>query len=252
MDWNDLIAKTNWSFFEVIVGSVGIIISVLVAYHIFFRERRRKSLSYQILTETQLISVHKEAKERISILFDGKPAKDVSLLIFKLINDGNISISSSDFEVPLTFNFKETVEIISAEVTETSEKSLKPKISFLKNKINLEPTLLNTKDNFLIKVLINNYEKPFEIEARIIGVKQIKEYEEVSSVFLLIPVLFFLMGLSGLSVVLFIEGARFEDFRFTTTTGLIYCGLGIFLLSIRYLSPKFYNRVMNRVFPKFK
>lgn len=176
MNWTDIYQNTNWSFFDVLVGIIALIISVIVAYHTFFKGRKKKLLSYEILAEAKLFSIHDEAVERIEVLFDGKPAKNVSLLIIKIINNGNAPIVSSDFEVPLSFCFTEDAEVISAEINQSSENSLKPKVTFSPNKITIEPILLNVKDNFSVKALISNYENDFEINTRIIGVNKIKSY----------------------------------------------------------------------------
>jgi hypothetical protein len=254
MNWNDFIQNTNWNFFEVVVGIFAIITSVLVTYHIFFRGRKKKSLSYEILTDTELISVHKEAKERVEILFDGKPAKNVSLLVVRIINNGNVPITSSDFEIPLSLNFEEKVNILSAEVNKSSEKSLKPVISLSANKIILEPILLNSKDSFEIKILINNYDNPFEIESRIIGVKEIREYEEVSSILLMPAIIYLIIGLIFIGFYYFEEIDRPQEFPFPFSIfmGLIALIFSVILFLYRYISPKKYKKIMERVFIKLR
>ncbi len=174
----DLIAffqTTDWGFWGVIVTAIIGLITISIAIIAIIKSQKRKSLSYEIITETKLITIHEEAKERLEILFDGKPVKDVSLLVFKIINDGNIPITSTDFEVPLTLVFDEKAEILSSEIIETSEDSLKPKISHTKNKISFSPTLLNAKDDFQVKSLILGYENEFTIDTRIVGVKSVSK-----------------------------------------------------------------------------
>lgn len=175
MNWHDFLQNTNWSFFEVLVGVIGIIVSALVAYHIFFREKKKKSLSYELLTNTELISVGEEAKGRLEILFDGKPVKDVKLLIIELVNDGNIPVLSSDFEIPIIFTFGTKTEIIIAEVNKTSNKSLEPKIDIVETQVNIEPILLNPNDSFEVKILLTVQEEEIEAKSRIAGIQEIRE-----------------------------------------------------------------------------
>ena len=79
----------------------------------------------------------------------------------------------------LIFDKKES-KILSSEVLKEEPNNLSITLNSNENEITIQPILLNPKDYFVIKMLINNYSGDIKIDTRIIGVKKIKPIPEFS------------------------------------------------------------------------
>ena len=88
-----LLSDPIWQF----VGSTIALAALVVSIYVFFLQKRRKSVCYQVLTDANLLTIDEEIKGNIKILFDGTPIQNASLVILRITNDGNIPIASTDF-----------------------------------------------------------------------------------------------------------------------------------------------------------
>ncbi len=158
-----------WQFIAVILSITAIAITIII----FYSQRQYKELSYETISSSPLLTKSKEIEGNVQILFDDKPVNNVYLLILKLINSGNTPISSKDYETPLTFNFGENTNILSADVTKTEPDGLKINFTKIKNKFIVEPILLNTKDTITFKFLLSDFSGYIKPETRIYGIKNI-------------------------------------------------------------------------------
>jgi hypothetical protein len=160
-----------WQFIGAILGLVAIIISIIV----FYMQRRKKSLAYEIIANTSLLTLNDEIKGKVQILFEGSVVQNVYLILLHILNDGNTAIVSSDYEFPLTFEFGETSQILSAEVVKTSPNKLEPQFTLRKNSVEFTPLLLNSGDSIVFKLLLAQYEGELSVRARIMGVAEVKQ-----------------------------------------------------------------------------
>jgi len=158
-----------WQFFAVIVGIIAIAISIII----FYSQRQYKELSHEIISSSPLLTKSKEIEGNVQILFDNKPVNNVYLVVLKLINSGNIPISAKDYELPLSFDFGEQSNILLADVTNTEPEGLKINLNIIKNKVMVNPFLLNANDTIILKILLSDYSSVIKPEARIYGVKDI-------------------------------------------------------------------------------
>jgi hypothetical protein len=90
----DLLRDPLWQF----VGAVLVVVALMVSVTIFFAEKKRKELSYEILSHSEILSATEEIEGKLKILFKGEVVRNVHLLIVKLINSGNTPITSTDYE----------------------------------------------------------------------------------------------------------------------------------------------------------
>jgi hypothetical protein len=104
-----LIVDAGW------IGAIASLVAVIVTVILFFVARRRKSLSYQVMTENPLISIDDEIKGRLQLLLDDEPVQNVHLLLIKFCNDGNTAISTSDYERPITIKVTGDSKVLSAQ-----------------------------------------------------------------------------------------------------------------------------------------
>lgn len=170
----DFLRDPIWQFVGVLVGCTCGLIPILLSI-VFFVAQQYKSLAYEILAETDLVTVKDELKDKLQILFEKVTVRNVSLLIIKIVNNGSVPIASTDFERPLKLLFKESSRVLDAQTVEVKPDSLRPQLGHQENQITLEPLLLNSGDYITIKAVVEQYQSPLEVTARIIGVKSINQ-----------------------------------------------------------------------------
>lgn len=154
------------------------VLAIAVAVEVYFLQRKKKSLSFRVVTNTSLLpldeAVKSEAKDKLQILFDGKPVQNVHLLELEILNDGNVPIPTSDFERPLTFKLGTVTKIlVEPELVRVSGRSLKPTWGSATNSIHIDPLLLNSKDSMIFKFLLDEFDGAIDADTRIVGVKEI-------------------------------------------------------------------------------
>ena len=77
----EIIRDSLWQFITIVIAIIAIIISIIL----YLIQRRRKSLSWEIISNTPLLSIDEEIKGDLQILFAGKPVQDIQLIILKII-----------------------------------------------------------------------------------------------------------------------------------------------------------------------
>jgi hypothetical protein len=179
-----------WQFIGAIVGIVAIVIT-LVLYSL---QRRRKALSYEIVSCEPLISKPGELEGNLQIVFGGQLVREVYLLIIKITNSGNQPIESSNYERSLTLSVDAPARILTAQITETNPPNLAPQLlpdgsggwhnqlhpelaldTYVRT-IPLKRTLLNPGDSFKIKMLLSEFTPSrLYVTRRIVGVKDIEK-----------------------------------------------------------------------------
>lgn len=193
----DVIRDPLWTF----VGVVCAILAVVVTVLIFFAQRKTKKLSYEITSNTELLGVEDEIQGKVQVLYDGKEVKNVHLLTIKFTNSGNQSISSSDYERPLSIEVNPDAKILTHEVIDESPENLGASVALEGNKLVFSPVLMNAKDSFSIKTLISDFEGKPSIDGRVNGVKAISKYSDGQWSFIILSLLsFVLIGVGALNL----------------------------------------------------
>ena len=178
----EILRDSIWGF---VIGLVVIILMIII----YKLQRRRKTLSYEIVSNTPLFNVHGEIKGRLQVIFDGKPINDkVHLVMVKIINSGNTPIKPDDYIHPISVNLGESAQILASEVYKTNpenieasikfkliieEDSNNPNIATMKSEVILNPTLLNGGDSITLKILTTQIADDIIVDGRIVGVKKI-------------------------------------------------------------------------------
>src|SRR5205814_3978775 len=67
------------------------IIGAVVAYWIYHKQRVKKEISYQVISNAQVASIDADMINRIEIRFDGKRVYGLKLLVLHLWNSGNVA-----------------------------------------------------------------------------------------------------------------------------------------------------------------
>jgi hypothetical protein len=158
----------------IVIGVLGVLAAIVVPIIVSRLERRKKSLAYEILANTSLISIRDEIKDELQILFRGKPAESLHLILVKIINNGNVPIVPTDHIRPLSLSLGGMAEIHAVEVIESHPEKLEASVQVNENEIVLEPLLLNNGDWITLKVLATGLTDTPHVSARIIGVQSVR------------------------------------------------------------------------------
>ena len=162
-------------FWQFVTVAIIAIIAIIVTIILYLKQRQRKLLSWEIISNTPLLSIDEESKGDLQVLFAGKPVQYVQLIILKIINSGNVPIKSTDYERPIYLKLGEKALILTAKVTEKNPSSLETPINNEGTRVVLEPTLMNEGDSFTIKMLVNQFDDQITVDGRIKGVKDIQK-----------------------------------------------------------------------------
>jgi hypothetical protein len=165
----EFLRDSSWQSIGALVGLVAIIVTVAL----YRLQRRRKSISYEVVSLTPLLSVKEEVRDRVQILFDGKDVLDAHMLIVKVRNSGNVPVLPSDYERSIQFGFGEQTQVMSAEIVETDPSGIDADVSVLSRSVTLRPVLLNAGDAITVRVLLAQYDGSFDVTGRIVGVREI-------------------------------------------------------------------------------
>jgi hypothetical protein len=211
-----------------------------------FKQRARKSLKYEILANTSLLSNKKEIKGKLKILFEEMPVEDVHLIVVKIINSGNVPIAQTDYEQPISLRFSAKSQILTSEISDTNPKGLPATATIDDSQIILNPILLNNGDTITVKMLVNQFDGNIDVNGRINGVKEIKKLR--SSI--IFPVVLLIGGAILMAIAtirLFVQGqlqsmillevSNFDIWaEITMAIGLTmsYAGMIIILLNKRF------------------
>jgi len=167
----ELLRDPLWQF----AGAALALLTILATFYLFWLQRQRKSLSYEVISSTNLLSISETIKDTLEVRRNGVPIPGLHLIVIRLTNTGNVPITTTDYETPITFSFKEAGIVLEAQITTTRPKNIKATMEFDPTSVRLSPSLLNPKDSIELKILLTRFSGQVSVEGRIIGVSHIKE-----------------------------------------------------------------------------
>ena len=170
----ELFRDPVWQFVGALLAAIAIGIAILL----YYRQRRRKRLGYQILANTPVLTVDEQIRGKIKVSYEDIAVQSLQLLLLKIMNTGNVSIATADFERPLSISFGSEAKILSSELIASSPSDLSPSISSTAQGIAVAPLLLNPNDYFTIKALVSERQGDVSVTARIIGVERVVYVKE--------------------------------------------------------------------------
>lgn len=150
------------------------IITIIAVFVIFFRQIRKKTLTYTVLTNSDVIPESREGKSNIQIHFKGKVVLQVRLIEIRIKNSGSLPIKPEDYIEPLSLRLPNS-EILSSEISDNQSLGayIETRLSD-RSEIVLSKTLLNPTDFFDVKVLLADGDADVSVAGRIVGVSKIR------------------------------------------------------------------------------
>lgn len=166
-------------FFERYIWQVITTIISLTSLWLLWSNSQRKSLSYEVISNINILDIPEEFKDKLEISFDSKPVQELYVTLIKIINTGKAPITPKDFHRPISIGFGETATVLTFELINQTPSNLNPDIrniqsNSVKYQILVEPSLLNKSDSFTIKMLVTKFEE-IKVEGRIAGIQNITE-----------------------------------------------------------------------------
>jgi len=177
--------------------TLGVIAAIIIPIVLYLKQRQKKVLSYEIVSDTPLLSVKEEIKTKLQILFEGKPVQQVYLGMVRVFNSGNMPIEVKDYDCPITLCFGEGAQILTAEIVKTDPNNLRPSINVKNNEIVISPILLNRGDFLTLKILATTSCDQMVVNGRIVGVKEIKQFTGVKLRYYVLASIGIIMQLMG-------------------------------------------------------
>jgi len=150
------------------------IIIIIAVFVIFLLQIRKKTLTYAILTNSDLVSATDAGTSNIQIRYKGKVVPKVRLVEIRIKNSGSLPIKPGDYIEPLSIRLPES-KILSSEVIDAHSvgASIENKLSN-RSEIILSKTLLNPTDFFDVKILLADADADLSVVGRIVGVSKIQ------------------------------------------------------------------------------
>lgn len=173
----------------------GQFIIAVVAIWVFRKQRNKKEISYQIISDAPIASVNEGLKNRVTIQFDGKPVKDARQIVLTIRNSGNVAVKRDDYEEPIRFTFEGSY-IIGSDILNTEPGDLINSIDkrafvtiSMQEQLNtpeasyviLEKFLLNKKQSITLTLLFDRAYRKLDVRGRIVDGEIVRGNNKQSS-----------------------------------------------------------------------
>lgn len=163
----------TWSL---VIGIAGVIISVLTII-LSLRQRSRKSMSYEVISDLPLVTVSHDAKnnvsEAIEVLYKGRPVKEVRLVTVRFWNSGNVPIVPDDYVKPIELVYGG--DLLASDVIATIPTGQRDLIAgggigpgF--SAVGFRHILLNPNDSVTVQAVLTNFHGDVRLDGHIVGV----------------------------------------------------------------------------------
>lgn len=200
-------------FLPLLTIAVPVIVSVLI--FIYQRRLNRRRLSYDILSNNSLVNSHIK-ENKIKFLYDGNELDDLTLVVIKIINDGNTDITKDDFDKSIEIHFGGHSEILSVEAIKTYPNNLDLKFGSIADILDIEPMLLNKSEYFIFKLLLKGtLDENIKPNIRIKVISEITKVKKQMHIFQKMYLYFNFVCIGALGVTAF---ALFSNYKIGITS----------------------------------
>lgn len=176
--WHDPYAP---AWIGIMLGIIAIAVAIWSAMYQVRKQREKKEITYQRISEAPIVTVNNDIASRVEVLLDGKPAKEVRLVVFEVKNVGYSAVKGEDYFEPLIFHFDN--EVVGGEVLKTKPNEfLEPSrlasfLTFKGKAVQLSACPLNPGDAITFSVFIEG-EGQVDVRGRI-NTGEIREFDPI-------------------------------------------------------------------------
>lgn len=165
----NILERQIWQFVGVIVGLIAIVITLWLDR----ANRDIKELTVSTVINSSLVEIEPVVARDIQVLYKNREVHNLSLIVVRIENTGNVEIRTSDYERPISLEFFADSTVVEATLTDANPPAMAIDIDINNNIATLENVLYNPGDwvaiNFLIIDNIN--EGQVGIRGRIAGLQ---------------------------------------------------------------------------------
>lgn len=171
--------KTVRKYFWPFISAVLALLAIFATYNVFFMGRPKKALEIIVDPPVSLVDIRPEAAKDIEVLYRGESVSNISLLQISIKNPGNEPITEADYSRPLTFSFAPTYVVADVAVSASHPPNIGLVITQTSEyQAEAAPSLLNPDDVVTVRFIVigpggESVLEDFEIDARIVGVREI-------------------------------------------------------------------------------
>ena len=165
---------------EILLGFSAVIAAITVPLLIYFLQKSKRRVAYEVVSNAQLVGVKSEVQNKIKIYYENKLVENVHLVSIRIINSGNQPTSIDDFARPISIQLGSNTNILTSEVLGLNPKDLDVSILKMQNSVEIQPLLLNPNDSLTLNILISDYRGGLEVSARVRGISNIEIYRKRS------------------------------------------------------------------------
>ncbi|OUB81243.1 hypothetical protein [Bacillus wiedmannii] len=161
------------------IAIITLVATILIPLIIYILQKSKKELSYKIISENKIFNT--EIDKRLKVSFENTIIEEeLTLILLKIVNTGNQPITKKDFEDNSGIDIMFGRDILSIETLKTKPSNLYISTEdILPGYFEIQPLLLNPKDEFTLKLLVEKHNTlDFKVGARISGVTKIKPLKE--------------------------------------------------------------------------
>jgi hypothetical protein len=172
------------------------IATILTTIWISRKQRSKKEISYQVISDAPIASVSKELENRVTVHVDGKPVGSARQVVLEIYNSGNVAVSRDDYDMPINFTFKESL-VIGGDILSTEPENLintidkktfinvfvfDPNKGFVPDSAVIDKILLNPKESITLTFLLSGAYSKLDVGGRIINGEIVKYHSNSYSI----------------------------------------------------------------------
>jgi len=150
------------------------VVALIFAAWVYISQKSASSLSLQLTSNTRLVSSSSPVTDKLDIFFDGESIDELWLLSFRLMNDGDVPITPTDFIEPLKIT-QSAGRILEVRHGETVPVNLR--FSFLmesNHETVLERMLLNPGNSIVFSLISTGSANTVGVTSRIVGTDDVR------------------------------------------------------------------------------
>ncbi|MCF0055352.1 hypothetical protein [Dyadobacter sp. CY356] len=169
---SEFFSKPWWQGISVILTVLGIAVTLF--------QFRKKKLGYLVqFSESIFNDEDLDIAKQLSISYKNNPIESLRVVSIKIMNYGFLPIKRDDFQEAIQIQLQGNLKILYHEVKSIVPNNLKIVCAQDLQSIFIQPTLLNSKDTFSIKIVYDGDDAQIEPACRIVGISRIKDLELV-------------------------------------------------------------------------
>jgi len=236
---------------QFLIGVIITLIAIIVSVVIYFKQKSSKKLSYKVVSNTSILTHEERVKGEFQLSYKAKKVDNVRLILLRIFNSGNVPITSADYEQPISIEFKDSTQVLTAEVIRKRPSNLQAAVTIENRVVTLYPSLLNPADEIGLKILVSKFCNDINVSSRINGITKIDEVKDqqistILSVALILGLL--LWGLGSLVWSMIFQVPLIQTFAYDSVIVFAFCVVATVALLVSSQYRKELNKSFNLLF----